>query len=263
MQPIKLVATDYDDTLVGRDNSMVLVSTFKDELNRLKKEHGTKWAIVTGRRFRDMLTALKMFSIRGLRPDFLIVSEGYIYVRRRFGFCPMLSWNLSMWKQKRQIKKRLRSQIIKWKEQLVERFPGAKDKSLGRTHIWYVFESEAMCRKADDFLAERIKDHPELILFSRQNELYIGVTFCCKGIALNEVAFRNQISLNAILAVGDGPNDVSMLNGSSARMNACVGNACGQLKAAVAEADGYVAEQECVLGVVESIKYYRERSKNG
>lgn len=263
MQSIKLIATDYDDTLVGRDNSMVLVSAFKNELSDLKKEQGTKWAIVTGRRFRDMTTALKMFSNRGLHPDYLIVSEGYIYVRRKFGFFPMLSWNLSMWRQKRDIKKRLRHLIVEWKRELVEKWPTAMDKSLGRTHVWYVFKSEDECQAADEFLAEKIQEYPELILFSRQNELYIGITFCCKGVALNEVGFQFGYSLNNILAVGDGPNDVSMLNGSSARMNACVGNACERLKTAVQEADGYIAEEKCVLGVVESIKHYREKGKNG
>ncbi len=261
MRQIKLVATDYDDTLVGRDSSMVMMGEFKRALDTLREEHGSKWAIVTGRHFGAMTTALKMFARRGLHPDFLVVSEGYIFVRSTLGYFPMLSWNFNMWKEKRRIKKRLREVVKGWKTEIAKRWPNAKNKSLGASHLWYLFEDVDECYEAEKYLGREIAAHPELIIFNRENELYMGITFCCKGMALGEVARKADISLFNIFAVGDGPNDVSMLNGSSAQMVACVGNACDQLKEAVGKVDGYIAEQDNVLGVVESLKYYREQMK--
>lgn len=256
MRQIKLIATDYDDTLVGRDSSMVMMVEFKRVLDKLRKEQGTKWAIVTGRDFNSMTTALKMFARRGLRPDFLVVSEGYIFIRRSFGFFPLVGWNFNMWKEKRRIKKRIREAVVEWKNEINSRWPSAKNRSRAGAHIWYQFDTIEECEEAERFLGKEIESHPELIIFNRENELYMGITFCCKGLALGEVAGQADISLFDTFAVGDGPNDVSMLNGSAAQMVACVGNSCSQLREAVEKVDGYVASENAVLGVVESIKHY-------
>ena len=93
-------------------------------------------------------------------------------------------------------------------------------------------------------------------IFRSGAEIYMGVTYCGKGDALNELSRKYNFSLHQTLAIGDGDNDLSMLNGSSAKMIACVGNACSKLKEVVKQAGGYQEEGNDVKGVVESIKHF-------
>ena len=260
MQPIYLIATDYDDTLVGRDSSMMRMQEYKQLLDQLKMTFGTKWAIVTGRSYKSLRNCLKQFASRGMFPDYLILSEGYIYKRTAFGYIPNLKWNWVMWQQRRQVNKKLKQILPGWQKEFLDTFEDCHNQSQGKADFWFTFDSEESCHKAEVLLNEKLKYVPELILFKKEKEIYLGVMFCAKGFALAELSAKLQIPLPFVFAIGDGDNDISMLNGSSAGMPACVGNARTRVKETVKKANGYIAKEDRLLGVIESINHYTNRN---
>lgn len=259
MPQIKLLATDYDDTLVSRVGAMGKLTEFKELLNDLKVNSGTQWAIVTGRDFTSLHSILKQFKFRGLKPEFILVSESYIFRWTKWGYFPDLKWNLKVWRKRRSVNKYIAHHIEYWQKEIVTRWPSCKTLSSSYASLWYHFESEQEAVVAVEFLNAEILDLPQLQIFRFGCEVYMGVTYCGKGDALIELCRKYNFSLDKTLAIGDGDNDLSMLNGTSAKMVACVANACSELKEVVLEADGYQAENNYIQGVVESINYFRNR----
>ncbi|MGL4854238.1 MAG: HAD family hydrolase [Lentisphaeria bacterium] len=256
MKRIKLIATDYDDTLVTQSETMVLVDSFANILNYLSEQDNTKWAIVTGRSFFSLRKALRQFARRGMVPDFLVVSEGYIFRKTMLGYLPLIKWNIKMWQAQRKIIFKLRKIIAIWKSKIETRWSAVSNRSLGRTHLWYEFYAEEHLQEAIKFLEKEVLEHSGLVVFNTKTELYLGVSYCCKGVALKEISKILSVKASEVFAIGDGVNDISMLSGDVARKNACVGNACAKVKACVSESGGYVASNENILGVIESLNFY-------
>ena len=92
----------------------------------------------------------------------------------------------------------------------------------------------------------------------QRNTIYLR--FCHadyhKGAALAELARLIDIPRENIFAAGDHHNDISMLNGEVAAMPACPANAIDEVKAAVRDAGGYVAELQHGAGVHEALKHF-------
>ena len=72
-----------------------------------------------------------------------------------------------------------------------------------------------------------------------------------KGSALAEVARREEIPVERRLAMGDGHNDLQMLDPAVAGEFACPANAVREVKEAVSQRGGRVATREHSAGVVE------------
>jgi hydroxymethylpyrimidine pyrophosphatase-like HAD family hydrolase len=77
-----------------------------------------------------------------------------------------------------------------------------------------------------------------------------------KGAALAELARLIDISRENIFAAGDHHNDISMLDGRFAAMPACPANAIDEVKDAVRNAGGYVAQREQGAGVHEALRHF-------
>jgi HAD superfamily hydrolase (TIGR01484 family) len=256
MPQIKLLATDYDDTLVPRVGLVESLAQFREVLQDLKVDCGTRWAIVTGRDFRSLYSELQQFKFKGLRPDYVVVSESYIFRWTKWGYLPDVRWNFKVWLRRRRVRKSVAKHICYWQKEILSRWPSCTALSSSYASLWYSFEDKEDALEAEEFLDAEISDLPQLQIFRTGTEIYMGVTFCGKGDALNELCHRYNFPLGETLAIGDGENDVSMLNGSSAKMVACVGNSCDSLQAVVKEVSGYQAQKDCMNGVVESIMHF-------
>jgi hydroxymethylpyrimidine pyrophosphatase-like HAD family hydrolase len=95
----------------------------------------------------------------------------------------------------------------------------------------------------------------------QRNTIYLR--FCHsdyhKGAALAELARLLKISRENIFAAGDNHNDVSMLDGKFAALPCCPANSVEEVKAAVRQAGGYVAESDCGAGVYEALLHFVRR----
>src|SRR5438132_1780388 len=77
-----------------------------------------------------------------------------------------------------------------------------------------------------------------------------------KGAVLAELARLIDIPRENIFVAGDHHNDVSMLNGEVAAMSACPANAIDEVKTAVRDAGGYVAQRQHGAGVYEALLHF-------
>ena len=74
-----------------------------------------------------------------------------------------------------------------------------------------------------------------------------------KGEAVIRLRRHLRLSPRQVFAIGDGPNDLTMLDGRAAGITACVANALLQVKDTVTGSGGYVAVSDDAAGVVEAL----------
>jgi len=80
-----------------------------------------------------------------------------------------------------------------------------------------------------------------------------------KANLLEQYCTVRGIAPEKIIAVGDGFNDISMLDARLTPHVGCPSDACPEVCAAVRDAGGYIAENSGPEGTVEVIQYYRDR----
>ena len=256
MQEISLIATDLDGTIIGSANELPLYTTFRDRINALRASHRALWVVCTGRSmraFRDFFTPMRMM---GVVPDFVIVRHAYIYGLTRFGYVPHLFWNLHirylLWAASLNT-----SRIIdEWHEMVSHFSTGVTTVKKGRDRLWLRFDSEEAASAVAGLLREKAAPFHHLQVFKYLMEVDVrGVPFT-KGLAVAELAQHLGLARDNILAIGNGHNDISMLDGKTAMMTGCPANSEAEVIDVVHKAGGHIAGGNSLSGVMEILDAY-------
>ena len=263
MRQIRLLATDLDGTLIGCNEPPEAYQELRGIVRRLRARWGTAWAIVTGRHSAAIRGPLTRLAAHGLTPDFLVLEDARIYRRSSASsFRPFRWWNFCVTRRRRALLRRYRHTVRGWRDRLLEGYPESEDLSLEGTDLWFRFTDDADALRAEAALRADIEGEPRLLVFRWGREVYLGPMAGSKGDAVGKLARTVRAERDHVFAVGDGPNDVSMLNGRSAGLVACVGNAVPEVQGVVREAGGYVASRLGLEGVLEALGPYIEGAEN-
>jgi hydroxymethylpyrimidine pyrophosphatase-like HAD family hydrolase len=184
-------------------------------------------------------------------PDAVVVRESEIFEPNEVGrWVAVEPWN-------RQVEKRQARFFRKAKRDLSE-FRALVERETGAEWIRHDGEPAGIIARSDeemDWICEQLEPVAERLpdLGWQRNTIYLrfGHRQFHKGSALAEVARREEIPVERRLAVGDGHNDLQMLDPSVAGEFACPANAVREVKEAVSERGGRVATREHSAGVVE------------
>jgi HAD superfamily hydrolase (TIGR01484 family) len=252
---IRLLSTDFDGTLVCRTGEPFLHMGCM-ELIRDLQQHGAVWAINTGRSVDLLESGLFDFSFP-FRPDFILTSERDVFRPGSNGarWEPFGDWNARGARDHSELftsASSILNQIIDFVNQ----------KTKGR--LIYEADGPAGLIAASEEEMERIVHFIESArngdskFHYQRNTIYLR--FCHadyhKGAALGELARLLGISQSQIFAAGDNHNDISMLNGRFAAMPACPANSVHEVKIAVRDGGGYIAENDCGAGVHEALLHF-------
>ncbi len=255
---IDLVCTDIDGTLLDAGNpDFASLVSFKTSLDSMRRQWGTRWAIVTGRHRRVMLPILDSFLGFQLIPDFVVLEDAYVYrFNRRTGWHGFLRWNLRIrWKRAR-LWRRGRKSLQQWQEQMQRQFPEMQVRSHETVDLWMEFPDREVAEHGESVLKQMTAGSVDFEVFRWGKELFLAPSVGKKGEAVSFIADSLGLTAGQVFAVGDGANDINMLEGWAAAMVACVANAPREIKRIVRHAQGYVASQSATAGVVEALEYY-------
>ncbi|MGF1655795.1 MAG: HAD family hydrolase [Verrucomicrobiales bacterium] len=253
---IKLLSTDFDGTLVDWFGDVL----FPDELGALLaayQQAGSKWVINTGRTLPMVEDGLAQIGCP-TRPDFVIASERELYAwdTQAKAWVQPTAWNDQCLADLNLLYDRAASQI----STLVEVATGLE----GTRVMWEDNRAAGLVAATEKQMDQIVQTLEKLrqqapMLNAQRNSVYMR--FChsdySKGSTLSELARHLNLSPEDIFAVGDHFNDISMLDGQHAHWAACPANAVPEVKAAVRRAQGYVAGQDCGLGVLEALDHFR------
>ena len=262
LKQVRMFVTDADGTLMGRRPEFDQYRAFRAKVNDLRNIHGAVWVVCTGRSLRGYKRIFRPMNMFGIKPDFVIVCHAYIYECKSWGFMPHWIWNLRvLWLQWKDTLA-LRRAMPRLKQAVLQSNPFAKVSRSGRERLSFHFEDEGAARYAADILRAEARPYRYFQIFQAPGELDVRVIPFTKGLAVRELARHLHIVNRQILVVGDGHNDISMMEMTPPCYTACPANAASEVVEAVHRTHGHIASERSLGGVMEVLEAYESGQIN-
>lgn len=257
MACIRLLATDFDGTLLGSpQDGREAYARFRQQLRHFRSRYGMRWAVVTGRHIQAIPVVVGELLMYGLVPDYLVMEDACIYHRWSGRYWPSWWWNLGVNLRRRGQVRRHRRHVLEFAAETARLFPDAENLSGNRLmDFWYRFGREEDAVAVEERLLQEFGGNPDFFVFRWGLEVCLAPTAGTKGEAVGRLASLLDIGPKEIAAIGDGQNDISMLDGIRAGYPACVSNASLPVLDTVMRASGYIARQPVLQGVVEFLDW--------
>ena len=258
MGRIKLIATDLDGTLIGGINEFPLYTDYREKLHELQREGSVVWVACTGRglsSFREFFSPMRAM---GLAPDFVIVSHAYIYALGPFGYLPNIFWNLHIHWQMWLDRLSMQDAIDEWYNMIRAVSIGVTTIRREKNRLCLRFGSEEAAIAAAEMLDEKTKRYRQLKVFRFLKEIDVRSVPFTKGLAVQELAQHLGVESSDLLTIGNGHNDISMLDGGVSGMMGCPSNSEPEVVEAVHEAGGHISTKRALGGVLDVIAAYQE-----
>ncbi len=250
---IQLISTDFDGTLVSHASDPVFDRGCMELIGQLQRE-GAIWAINTGRSVGLLEEGLEDFGFP-LLPDFILTSERDVFRPTAGGWEPYGDWNARCAEAHAELCQSA-SSVLAEVVDFVSHQTKARVVYEADGPAGLIASSEEEMDRMTKFI-DRAKAHEPKFHYQR-NTIYLR--FCHadyhKGAALEELSRLTEIPREVVFAAGDHHNDISMLDGRYAAMPSCPANAIAEVKAAVGQAGGCVAEKDFGAGVCEALQFY-------
>jgi hydroxymethylpyrimidine pyrophosphatase-like HAD family hydrolase len=253
-QPLKMLATDFDGTLMtlGAEQAGPSLDSFKEWVSDIQAHDGV-WVVCTGRNYSSFRLAYPFLECPEIMPDFLVTRRGRVFERRgvRFRFKAMMSWRVVVGRGRasrkiQQIMGQARRALASGVEPIVAGEAGARRIRL------CMADADAAKR-----LAARIgrfqKNENFVSVCVERDRIDVRPIPQSKGIALGELQRLLGFDATETLAVGDGINDISMFGENLAQWTGCPQNAGHAVVQCITERGGHVAIGKGISGTVEVI----------
>jgi len=248
----RVLSFDFDGTLHHPADDPPVPDGFFELLGRLREEHGAIWCVNTGRALPYLIEGFVESRFPFL-PDWVVAREREIYQPNAFGrMVPHAEWNARCDQEIHALFRKASSYLMTARHQILEH-TGAE---------WIEMDGEpagliARSEEEMDWIGNRLLElGPPEDLGWQRNSIYLrfGHRGFQKGTSLAEIARLHSLGAEACFAVGDGHNDLEMLDPENAAFIACPANAVPEVREHVANHGGHLAEKPHGLGVIEALE---------
>jgi len=251
-----MFVTDADGTLMGRRPEFDQYRAFRAKINDLRHTYGAIWVVCTGRSLGGYKRIFRPMNVFGIKPDYVIARHAYIYECKPWGFLPHWIWNLRvLWLQRRD-DLALRRAMPRLRRAVLSRNPFAKVSYFSRERLTFRFEDEGAANFGAEILKTEARPYRYLQIFQTPGEVDVRVIPFTKGLAVSELARHLKVENSRILVVGDGHNDISMMEMTPPCHTACPANAAAEVIEAVHQTHGHIASDRSLGGVMEVLTAY-------
>ncbi len=251
--PQYLVALDLDGTSVRYDPRLEMDPAVVDCLRKLRTK-GVAWVMNSDRYTDDMV------DIAGLlepddRPSAILSCQRFILMRdREDGYTPLSAWNKQQMLLHAELWKSISPYFSEWRSRIERTFSVVN--SVINDIVFAFLVPAEQTEDLRTMLRSFIKPWPNAQLSGNHEWSFVLHTRFSKGRLLSACAEHLGIRQDMIISVGDGINDISMLNGSVTKKVGCPSNASPEVAAAVEAAGGLVAQSAAGSGTIEVIRHY-------
>lgn len=252
-QPRWLLSFDFDGTLVVPDEHPAVAPEFFELLETMRSSHKIFWGINTGRALMQTVQGLAEARFPFL-PDYIVAREREIYFPNEFSrWVAVNPWNRQcdqahhkLFRKSRRLLKRLQ----KWVESETAAIWGLQHGEPAGIVASTASEMEWIVK----YLDLELVNTP--LLSYQRNGIYLRFSHrqYHKGSAMAEVGKLIGVDSQQTFAIGDGHNDLDMLDQSLAANLACPSNACDEVKESVRLAGGCLAEGVASRGAIEAMR---------
>lgn len=248
-----LIALDFDGTSAVYEPQLAMHPGLLDVLGQLR-DRGCGW-VINSDRFTDTLVEIAELIPPALRPDAIMSAQRFIHVRSGSdGYDPMQRWNDSRMEMHRALWQDISPFFDDWQRGIEADFTICESVVNDLVFAYRVpaGQNPALRRR----MLDHIRTWPNAQLSGNHEWSFIlHADFSKAGLLEHYCAVRG-IGTEKILAVGDGFNDISMLDAALTARTGCPADASPEVIAAVRACGGYVAGSNGPEGTIEVIRYY-------
>jgi len=247
-----ILSFDFDGTIHHPADDPPVPNGFFDILRHLRDEHGAVWCINTGRALPYLIEGFVESRFPFL-PDWVVAREREIYQPNPFGrMLPHVDWNNRCEKEMHALFKKS-ARFLKTARHRILEHTGAE---------WIEMDGEpaGMISRTDEemdwIVSHLIEMEPPAELGWQRNSIYLrfGHRGFQKGSSLAEIARLHSLGPGSCFAIGDGHNDIEMLDPANAAFIACPANAVPEVRQHVSNHGGHIAGKPHGHGVIEALK---------
>ncbi len=249
-----LIALDLDGTSVRYDPILEMEPELIDYITKLAEDAGFAW-VMNSDRFTETMNDIAMLLHPAQMPCALLSCQRFIHLLDGENrYTPFSSWNKQQLIKHKKLWDIIAPNFEKWAEVIEQRFK-IVDKAINDIVFAYMVNSEKTY-ELRRLMKEFISDYPEAQVSGNHDWSFILQSSFSKRSVLLKCAEVFGVKPENIIAVGDGLNDITMLDGSVTQMTGCPANASCEVKKAVKNTGGYIAEESDAKGTLQVIKYF-------
>ncbi|MGD9875024.1 MAG: HAD hydrolase family protein [Kiritimatiellia bacterium] len=260
--PLYCVCLDFDGTIMEYEGDRGWFHPAVIEcLNTLEKLD-VRWFTNSGRGIKNQLEVLDLSVERGLRhmPEKMLCGESFIYDRQGESYTDREPWNTKTREFLRSfhadVQQRLSGSLETW----MEKYSPKQTYVLEEATVFLVDPANNQPQSLAGEMAGMLADMPHAEVQINGGYVFVIPDFLGKGAILKESLLHDRALLDRTLAIGNDYNDIPMLDGKSAGLTGCPGDAVAGVIREVRRSGGYAASAPGPLGSVEVIKHHLQKS---
>jgi len=257
-----MLVTDADGTLMGHRPEFEQYRAFRDRIRQLRTTYGLLWVVCTGRSLAGYKYIFRPMRQFGISPDFVIVNHAYIFECKKWGYLPHWIWNLRIRWLEWNDEFAVRRALPKIRKAVLAQNPFARVLVSNGHRLCFRFDDESAAEFGAEVLRREVRPFKHLQMFQSPGEISVRVIPFTKGVAVMELARHLGVVNSQILVVGDGHNDISMMELKPSCYTACPANAAPEVVATVHRTHGHIASERNLNGVMEVLAAYEQGQLN-
>lgn len=256
-RPGCLLSFDFDSTLHHPAGDPPVPAECFHRIRQLRERHGALWCINTGRSLEHLIEGM-IESRFPFLPDWIVAREREIHHADASGrLLPHSEWNDRCESDLRLLFDRASGFLELVRREVLEH-TGAEWISMTGEPAGVISRTN---EEMDWICGHILALDPPSDLGWQRNTIYLRFGHKCyhKGSALAEISARSGLAPAACFAIGDGHNDLEMLDSAFATFIACPANAVPEVREKVRNQQGFIASSPHGAGVVEALDAFISR----
>jgi hydroxymethylpyrimidine pyrophosphatase-like HAD family hydrolase len=218
---------------------------------------GIDW-VMNSDRYTDTMTDIASLLPSEQKPVALLSCQRFIHLRQDDdAYQPLQAWNIEQIKCHTLLWNKIRPFFPQWRLEVESQFEiiNCVANDLVFAYMVTPDQTPALRRLMQQF----ITDWPDAQISGNKDWTFILHASFSKAKVLKKCADILDVELNHVVAIGDGMNDITMLDGSITNFVGCPANASPEVIRAVRNAGGIVSGAQEAAGTLEIIQSFLEK----
>ncbi len=253
--PAAILSFDFDGTLHDPADSPPVPRAFFAHIRALRTQHQAIWGINTGRSIEQMIEGFVESQFPFL-PDWVVAREREIYFSNAAGhWHPHAAWNDHCSTEVLGLLKRTQG-LLSHIRHAVEQHGGTQWLEMDGEPAGFITRNVEQMTAIVQHITPLVAAEPHLAW--QRNTIYLrfGHRDFHKGSCLTEISRRYQLPASRCFAMGDGHNDLDMLDPARAAMTACPANAVDVIQEKIFSTGGLITRAKHGAGALEALAHY-------
>jgi hydroxymethylpyrimidine pyrophosphatase-like HAD family hydrolase len=209
-------------------------------------------------RYTDTMADIASMLPAEQKPLALLSCQRFIHLHDGNGYyLPVEAWNAEQTEQHTKLWKKIRPLFPQWRAQVESQF--AVLESVVNDLVFAYRVSPERTPALREVMQRFIQEQPEAQISGNQEWTFILHASFSKGKVLKKCAELLSIPADHVIAIGDGLNDLTMLDGTVAKFAGCPANASPEVIQAVMDAGGIVSEAHEAAGAIDIMQQFLKK----